>query len=399
MTTRDAVFDPRLAVGLIAAGIVAFAAFMLLLAYGGDFRMDRSGRAHALSGAATGFRGLVRLAELTDRAPRLLRDPAGLDTEDLVVLAIEPGTEPGTIAALMETRLHRPTLLILPKWRTMPDADHPGWVRHLGTLAPEEAAAPLGDWHPIKVREQRKAPRRRFDGRGVAEGVSVTSPDRIRTISGEDQQALVGADGAAILAQVGDQPHYILADPDLLNNKGLKDARGAAAAVALLDVLNSTDNEGVVFDLTTNGLGAGKDALRLAFEPPFVAMTIAIFAAALLAGLQGAFRFGPEVPEERAIALGKAALVENSAGLFRQARREHRAGGAYAELLRATAARSVGAPPSLRGAELDRYLDRLTPADAAPFSRLADDLRVATGRETLVRAAQALFQWKKDRTL
>ena len=57
-------FSTRLMVALIAAGIVAFAIFMLLMAYAGDFRSGRDGRPHALSVSAVGFKGIVRLVDL-----------------------------------------------------------------------------------------------------------------------------------------------------------------------------------------------------------------------------------------------------------------------------------------------------------------------------------------------
>ena len=60
MSARATRSTPRLVVGLIAAGLVAFAALLLLLAYR---RPDRGRRAtaaaHALSVSAIGFKGLV----------------------------------------------------------------------------------------------------------------------------------------------------------------------------------------------------------------------------------------------------------------------------------------------------------------------------------------------------
>ena len=125
-------------------------------------------------------------------------------------------------------------------------------------------------------------------------------------------------------------------------------------------------------------------------------MTLALLFAALLAGLHGAFRFGQARREERAIAFGKAALVENSAGLIRLARRETRLGGAYAEVVRQDAARIAAAPPALQGEALDAYLDRLDRGDGPPFSALAARLAAARDRHELVAAARALFSWKKD---
>jgi hypothetical protein len=164
----------------------------------------------------------------------------------------------------------------------------------------------------------------------------------------------------------------------------------------LLEALNDTDAEGVGFDLTLNGFGQTRNALKLAFEPPFLALTLALFVAAILGGLHGAFRFGPERREERAIAFGKTALVENSAGLVRLVKREHRQGGAYADLIAEEAARASGAPASLRGEELEAYLDRLTPAEAPRFSDLAARSRSAADTQEFVSAARALYRWKKD---
>ena len=63
-------------------------------------------------------------------------------------------------------------------------------------------------------------------------------------------------------------------------------------------------------------------------------MTLTLVAAMLLAGWQAFARFGPAVRRERAIAFGKAALVDNTAALIRKARREARLGGRYVEVIR-----------------------------------------------------------------
>jgi hypothetical protein len=388
-------FDARLVASLVAAGILAFAVFMVLTAYAGDFRSGRDGRPHALSVSAIGFQGIVRLIDLAGGRTRLLRAPRQLDTEDLVVLTLEPGMSNDELARLVRERQGRATLLVLPKWAVMPDTANKGWVRSAGF---ENAAmtAELLRWVKGAHVHQGRISRRAAEGRNLLRGIHVPLPPLVQAISGEDIEPLLATPGGrAILGRYGKGPLYILADPDLINNHGLKDPRRARAALAILDALNSTGAETISFDLTANGFGSRPNALKLAFEPPFVALTLAIFAAALLAGLHGAFRFGPAAEEGRAIALGKAALVENSAGLLRIVRREHRTGAAYAELIREEAARASGAH-ALRGGDLDTYLDRFSSPGRPRFSDLAGAAAAAANRDDLVSAARALFLWKKD---
>lgn len=387
-------FSPRLIVSLIAAGVVAFGLFLVLMAYAGDYRTGRDGRAHALSPAANGFAGLVRLIELSGGRPRLIREEEALGTEDLVVVTIGGGMSKEGLAGLLERRKARPTLLILPKWEVLPDEKRKGWVRAAGWQSPQGYKEVLQAAGDVKVRLARPQ-RREATGREVLDGLSVPLPMPVQTVSGPELKPLLaGPGGEIVLARLG--PVFILAEPDLLNNKGLARRDSARAALALLDALNSTGADTVSFDLTLNGFARRPNLLKLMFQPPFLTLTAAIFLAALLAGLHGAWRFGPELAEERAIAFGKAALVDNSAALFRIARREHRTGGAYAELIREAAARESGAHLALGENELDAYLDRVSPPSGPTFTDLARRAAAAANPSELLAAARALFQWKKD---
>lgn len=400
-------FDPRLIASLIAAGITAFILFFVLMAYAPEMRgAGRDGRGHALSVSAIGFHGIVELLRLTGGRERLIRDEADLDTEDLVVFALEPRFDirmlnrksPGPddkLKALLDRRRGKATLLVLPKWSVMRHPSKSGWVRSSGMQESAMAEYLLRSVGTVSV-HQGRSPVRTIRGRSVMDGVDVPMPRQVQAISGQGIEPLLATPGGrSILARHGDGPLYILADPDLLNNQAMKDPARAKAALAMLAALNATGSRQIAFDLTMNGFVKKPSALKLAFEPPFLPLTVAIFVAALLAGLHGAFRFGPAADEGRAIAFGKAALVENSAGLFRMAGREHRTGGAYAELVREEAARISGAG-NLRGDELDAYLDRFSKPDEKPFSALAAEAGDAPDRNHLVSAARALFLWKKD---
>jgi hypothetical protein len=399
--SAESPFNPRLVFGLIAAGTIGFAALVLLLAFGGNFgdSGSRAGRAHALSVSAVGYKGLVDLVGAFHET-YTIQGPEDFGVEDLVVVALEPGSRPADLKRLLDQRHGKATMIILPKWETVALSGRSRWVRALSPTA----AIGLERIQDQDVRlriASRPDPRRRALGRDFLDGLTMPVPAEPQVIEGAGLTPLVSLpDGGALVARMGNQPHYLVADPDLLNNHGLRNPEAAEAALALIDGLNATDAQSVAFDLTVNGLGASRSArpslLRTAFEPPFVVMTLALVAAALLAGLHGAVRFGQAKREERAIALGKSALVENSAGLIRLARREARLGAAYADLVRHEAARTASAPAWLTGAALDAYLDRLSRSDRPNFSALAARLGSARDRHELVAAARALFSWKKD---
>lgn len=395
-------FNARLVFWLVGAGILAFGAFMLLVAYAPEFR-QASGRANAMSGSAIGFKGVYRLIEESSSGTYLVSDESELDTDDLVVFTIEQMTDPEALRGLANRRAGKATMIVLPKWETMPDPKNKGWVRAVGRVDARSGTEQLKPLGKAEVRLS-SAPSRKVRGIGELSGLTFTLPDSPQTVSGEGITTLIpGPSGGAILAMIGNASPgelgaaglYVLADPDLINNMGMKDKDAAQAAADMLTILSPSEDGLVAFDLTAIGLGKRPSALKLAFEPPFLALTLAIFVAALLAGLHGAFRFGPAARERRAIAFGKAALVENSAGLFRIAKREHRAGPAYAELIREEAAHAAAAS-HLRGEALDAALDRFSSPGQPSFTELAAKASSASHRYDLVGAAHALFQWKKD---
>jgi len=396
MSAQPEPFSGRLVVGLIAVGLAAFAALLLIYAFGGQSATSRDGRAHPLSVSGTGFKALATLTARFNRTSRIY-EARDFDTASLVIVAIEQDSRPADLARLLDRRRGRPTLIILPKWFTEPDRARRGWVRAISPGAGMRAARLIdpslrasADFHSGQAGTARGADR--------LAGIAVPQPRIPQTIDGgKATPLLAGPGGGALIAQLGDQPHYVAADPDLFNNHGLRDPGTARAALAILARLKQSAGDGIAFDLTVNGMGdnARPNLLRTALEPPFLPMILALLAAALLAGLHGAFRFGQARSEPRSIALGKAALVENSAGLIKLARRETRLGGAYADVVRHDTARLTGAPPTLQSEALDLYLDRLS-KDGPSFSALARQLGEARSRHELVAAARALFSWKKD---
>jgi hypothetical protein len=396
MKTAGNPFNPKVVYGLIALGIAAFAAIVWVMAYGAPARQQERelSRAQMMSPAAVGFKGLVELVGQVRQA-YTISSSTDLDYQELLVLAIDENTRPEDLSLVRQQRADRPTLIILPKWRTIPNLRGGQWVTAIGPGAGHRVARRLG--YQLRV-SRSLAPDCLLASGGPLSGIDVPAPSLPQTIEGSGLNPLLTLpDGSIILARIEGRPHYILADPDLLNNYGISDATRARAALAMLDRLNSEDDNSINFATFTDVVAAREAAglLRVVLEPPFLAMTLALIIAALLAGFHGAIRFGQPRREARTIALGKAALVENSAGLIRLARREVHMSVAYAEFIQQEAARAVGAPPGLSGEALDDYLDRLT-RSGPTFSELAAALVKTRDRHAMAAAARALFQWKKD---
>ena len=390
-------FNVRTVTGLIAAAVIAFGALLVLLAYAEEPGPPGGEGRAAPSRSAVGYAGLVQLVGHFSTA-HVVRGGEGVESENLLVVALTGRGGPDAIAELLRRRGGRATLLILPKWYVHPDREHRGWVRSIGPGAGERAARLIGPGVTVGLLDG--AGGQTAQGEVYLQGLSLPAPPNTQVIRGRDVEPLATLPGGeALLVRVGDGPHYVLSDPDFMNNHGLRDPANARVALRLLEALSPTGATAINFDLETNGQGGRRpetpSLLQLAFEPPLLAMTLALFVAALLAGYYGAFRFGPPRREQRAIAFGKAALVENSAGLIRLAKREARLGGAYADVVRTEAARATGAPTWLGGEKLDAYLDRLGRAGEARFTQLAAAVAAANDRASLMAAARALHEWRR----
>ena len=390
----DNVFKRGTMLLIVAIGTLAFIATLVLGAYAPDLRSGKNGGTHALSNAATGFSGLVGLAEKTGRNPVVVRAESQLDSEDLAV--ITPDTARANLAGILGQRRSRVTLIVLPKWETERDPKRPAWVRVGGLLSPYQPEGVLAPAWELKVTRRRTHNEALVNAAETLPlNVSFVAPRIEQTISGAKLEPIItDGEGRILLGESSERPLYVLADPDLLNNHGMGDERQARSALALLDYLNSTGANSILFDVTANGLGHSRSPLKLAFDPPFVAVTMTIFAAMLLAGAQALFRFGAPRRPERAIAFGKAALVDNSAALIRKAGREPRLGARYAEVIRERAASLFRLGPSASRELVDQRLEALN--SRTSFTALAAAAANAQRRDDLLAAAQSLHQWVEE---
>lgn len=371
----------------VLASLLAAAAFFLLATYAPDFRLGRQGGASPLSKSGIGFAGLAKLLELTEWAPEMGRGPVDELGEDerLMIVTISPEVDADLLGEIIKAREALPTLFVLPKWQTIPLAAHEGWEMRLRRLPPGEVNRWLAQIGELKLVAGRSP-----QGDLTLPGGTIKAPDELQAIDAPNGLISAGA-GNAVLLGLPDRPFYVLADPDLLNNQALADPIRARAALDLIEMLPSDD--GVTFDLVLHGAGRKHDMFKLLVEPPFLALTLSVLGAAALAFLHGLGRFGPALPEERAIPFGKRALVDTTATLLRRAGRADDMGGRYAVLMRGRAGALLGAPHGLQGPALDQWLESRNKSGADSYMGLAEAVGSARTEQAMQQAAWRLHQW------
>lgn len=196
-------------------------------------------------------------------------------------------------------------------------------------------------------------------------------------------------------------PVILVFEPDLLNNYGMAQQTNAVLGERLVQAALAGKAKTVNFDLTLDGYGRSQNLLELAFKPPFLAATLCLLLAAMVALWRAFNRFGPPLLTGRSIAFGKHALVSNAAGLLRRARRLHLVGAPYADAARERLVKALALPARLDPAQAEKAIDRALAArdpSATPFSAAAAQLREAKGPRNLLRAAQALHSLERTLT-
>ena len=413
-------FSPRAALGLVAVGAIAF--LVLLYAIGAGLTGGgNNGGGHALSKGLTGYAGLARLLESTGVEVIRARDPGRLTDAGLLILTPPHDADGAEVARIVEAhRYSGPTLVVMPKWVQVPAAGNgarPGWVALAGTRRATWTGS-LAKGLDVALGRVESAD---FALGGQAVALGDGNAMQSLTIPKEAAIPLVtGSRNTTLVAYLNDSGSYpaldewsgwtpsdepdedlfplvIVAEPDLLDNRGLANKTVALAALALLRRVRDGNEGPVIFDVTLNGLGRARNLLTLAFTPPFLAATLALLLAALAAGWRGFIRFGPPRVAARTIAYGKTALVENSAGLIRRAGRIRLLGAPYAALVTQRTLRALGLPPGSDPAAIDSAQARRGLAGAA-FTAEAAARAAARKPADLVRHAAALQTIEKGLT-
>ncbi len=403
----DNVFSAKVAIALFLVGVFSFSAFITLSTFAPELLDGDDAQAHALSHSAIGYAGIVKLIKSTGANITVRRAPLSTPRQfDFVVSTPRSMIKITGIEQLGAWRV----LIVLPKWTAMPSMSHKGWVGQsysLPTNAVEEILQELAPKAKLTRASSSQSPMIKFDRR-EAERLRTTSTltagpiNELQSVSAPELiPVATTAAGVTILGVIRhkEQPDiYVLTDPDLLNTQGISNLNTARAGVAILDALRAEGGP-IAFDVTMNGYARSRSLLRLALEPPLLALTLTFVIVSALLAWRAATRDGPAAPGGRTIAFGKRALADNSAALFRLAGREHTMAKRYADLTRSNVALRMGVArdgAEATSTELDRIatIRNVTPL----YSALAQEAASAATPEQAVAIARKLQTWEEEMT-
>lgn len=388
-------FSARIVAILIAIAGISFGAVLVLAGWAPELR-DR-GRAgdHPYSTSALGFNGLVRLLEGAGYPVKVSRLERDLEDRYWGMMIV---TVPayGGWTFLEEKELAPTTLVVLPKWYGSTDNSAPTRQADTRFIPARQLNDRLQDLYPDAVVLRIDAP----DMLETPFGAVQVRPDvRLQLLQDPGLETIIAAGDGALLAYDPVREFYILTDPDALHTFGLAHAENARFAAQLIDYLRTDETEPVLIDATVHGFERSENLLKMMFSVPYIGVTMVALAAALLLGWAATMRFGPSAREARAIALGKQALADNSAGLVTMARREARMAPGFLSLVRRRLAREIGAPKALTEAQLSDMFDRLgpDPETGRTFSQMEASLKQpATNRDDLLTKVRELYRWRKE---
>ncbi len=406
MNSSSSPFAVRTVVILVIGGALLLLASILMSGFGDEIARVAGDAPAADRKDGAGYHAFKRLVDAVQPPSGKVLAPEA--SSSILILTPTDTTRPEDVKRIVDKRigladmmgddddvvydenakpLRYPTLIILPKWQVEKIPFAGAKVRRVGPanlarvakLIPAEINWHTEYRHNVGIVAGEYAGLRPF-----------ALPDReLNAVEGKTIHPLIGArDGAAVLGQVGSSDTFVLVDPDLVNNRALADERNARAALAMLRAIYPENDGRAVFDKSLHYARGDRNLVKLLFLPPFLGVTLALIAAAVLAGIAAAGRFGPPIAESRAVAAGKRALIDNIVALTRLAGRTPQVGPRYADTMLEVVSRRllIGETPSAE------RLDRVHPG----YSDIDRRLRDARTESEALAAAKDLTAWKKE---
>lgn len=381
---------------IIVVAIVSLGAAVALTIIGDDLNETApSAGADSYSVSAIGHRGLVDMLERLDIPVIKSRGDSAAKAQHGLLLVLEPTvSDDASKQRLRDLVAAAPrVIVVLPKWYgSAPIGDE--WIDTAALLPATEVDDVLRalDFN-YRVTVSRLGQGEHFRGDDIVKSPTIRHDPQLLDL-GENGGGLV-LDELGYTLLYGADGKYVLADPDVMNNHGLRRAENALFTINLIDRLR--EGGPVVIDEVIHGYAQQPSLLRTLFRFPLVLATMQVLICALLAIWAAMVRFGPKRAAAPPIAPGKDFLIQNTAALLHY-------GGHHADALRRyllqsiTAVRHALHAPALPGTQLTDWLENVRRMRGGTISlvELERDAHTADTPQRTVEVADRVYRWRME---
>jgi len=382
-------------IAVIAASLVVA---VVLTVVGDDLGSKRSAGVDAYSVSAIGHRGLVRLLEKLDVPVVVSRTESAKRAERGLLIVAEPAVTDAASRARLAGLVgaSRRVLVVLPKWYGSLERGK-RWIEDANLLPVPDVVAVLDAIGVADHAEIHRAAGLVSDAVAGGQHPVIREPQLIASDQLSDIFTDVSGDRLLGKAERDDTELYVLSDPDMISNFGLRHPENARLVFRVIDELR--EGGPVVIDETMHGYAQTPSLLRTLFEFPLVLATLQVLVCAVLAVWAAMVRFGPRREAPQPLAPGKDFLIRNTAALLHY-------GGHHAHALRRYLALTVAAvrhalhAPSLAPAAMTAWLERVRAVRGGRISlvELERAVDAAESPQRAVELADQVYRWRMEMT-
>jgi hypothetical protein len=384
-------FRRRTLLALVALGVVSLVTGLVLAIFSEDFAEEKSTDTTGYSTSAIGYEALIQILREVGVPVSLSRTRSASRAGDGLLVIAAPDLEDDAardrFRAMVESSRH--VLVILPRWWGMASEEKPRWIVERNELPTSSAEDVLDALDLAGLVD-------RIDGRQVLVDHEL-----------ESEAPAPGGAGDVVASTWYDRDTelWILADPSLVDNVGMRVRDNVHWAVELIDRLR--DGGPVVFDETLHGFEHDPSLWRSLFEFPLVLVSLQVIVCAVLLLWAAVGRWGPPRAAAPPLASGKDFLIRNTAALLHAGGHDGDALRRYLWTTIQAVALALHAPRELDAAALRTWLERVRASRAGTISIVELERDVteaaaaprsgATSRRTVELAAR-IHRWRTEMT-
>lgn len=389
-------FSTRTVTIIVVVAVVSLITAVVLTIKSDDLNESApSAGADSYSVSAIGHRGLVDILGKLDIPVVKSRGNSSDKAKTGLLLVLEPTVSTDEQRQRLRDLVKAAprALVVLPKWYgSAPVGDK--WIEEAETLPPTEVEAVLNALDMSHLASITRAGQGTgFRGEDVIKSPTLRYKPQVVDVGQAITPLVADPNGYALLFK--SESVYVLSDPDVMNNHGLRLAENAQFSIALIDKLRN--GGAVIVDEVVHGYAQQPSLLRTLFRFPLVLATMQVLICALLAIWAAMVRFGPKRAAAPPIAPGKDFLIQNTAALLHY-------GGHHADALRRYLVQSVASvrqalhAPALQPNQLTAWLEtvRKTRGGTISLVDLERDAHTADTPQQTVEVADRVYRWRME---